>query len=125
MMIINFLDAFITLSCAAIGVRFGGVVGAALGCLIGACIGAVLAFGFVIARLGLRIPLPTLTGILLATALMSATLRLGPVPTGYLSLGLQIALGFAVYLAGILALLPQSRQLVGAQLARFGLASPS
>jgi len=124
MMVVNLLDALITLACAGIGAHLGGVAGAAFGCLVGACIGAALAFGFAIVKLGLRIPLTTLAGILLATSAMSAALRMAPTPTGYVSLGLQIALGIAVYSAGILALFRQSRQLIGAQLARIGLASP-
>ena len=123
MTIFNFLDAAVTLACAAIGVHLGGIVGAAIGCLVGACVGAALALGFVVAKLGLRIPLATLVGILLATALMSAVLRLAPIPAGYGSLGLQIALGAAVYAAAILTLFAQSRRLIVAQLARFRLAA--
>ena len=122
MTIFNFLDAAITMACAAIGVNMGGIFGAAIGCLIGTLVGTAIAFGFVVAKLGLRIPPAALVGVLLATALMSAVLRLAPTPHDYLALVSQMALGVVAYSAAIATLFPQARRLVGAQLARVRIA---
>ena len=65
---------------------------------------------FVVARLGLRLPLKALAGILAATAIMGAALHLVAAPVGALGLAAQIVAGVLIYAAAILVLFPQARR---------------
>ncbi|MBV8662885.1 MAG: oligosaccharide flippase family protein, partial [Hyphomicrobiales bacterium] len=114
----NAFDAAVTLAGGALGVHFGGVVGAAAGSLAGSCIGTLAAMTFVVARLGLRIPLNALAGVGAGAALMGAALRLLPAPGSLAGLALQIVAGAALYAVVILALFPATRRLARAPLSR-------
>jgi O-antigen/teichoic acid export membrane protein len=122
MTLFNFFDALVTLAGGAIGVHFGGVVGAAAGSLVGTCIGTLAAMSFVVARLGLRIPLRSLAGVLVGAAIMGAVLRLAPAPGNLPGLALQIVVGAAVYAAVILTLFPEARRLALAAVGRLPMA---
>ncbi len=111
MTVFNLLDAVVTLAGGAVGEHLGGVVGAAAGSLAGTCVGTVIAMTFVVARLGLRIPLATLVGILVATAIMGVALHAAPAPAHLPALALQIAGGVLIYGASIIALFPETRRL--------------
>ncbi len=111
MTIFNFLDAVVTLAGGALGEHFGGIVGAAIGCLAGTCVGTVVAMAFVISRLGLRVPVSSLAGIAIASAIMGAALHIAPAPENFHSLVFQIVCGGLIYVAGILALFPEARRL--------------
>lgn len=111
MTLFNFIDAAATLVGGAIGEHFGGGVGTAAGSLAGACVGAVLAMTFVVARLGLRMPLASIARVLVGAAIMGAALRLTPAPATAPALALHILAGGAIYAAVILALFPETRKL--------------
>jgi hypothetical protein len=72
---------------------------------------------FVVARLGLRLPLNALAGVFAASAIMGAALRLVPAPIGALGLTAQIVAGALIYAAGILVLFPQARRVARASFA--------
>ena len=57
MTVFNLIDAVAALAGGAVGEYFGGVVGAAVGCLAGTLVGSTVAMTFVVARMGLRLPL--------------------------------------------------------------------
>ena len=110
MTVFNLIDAVAALAGGAIGVHFGGVVGAAVGCLVGTLAGSMAAMAFVVARLGLRLPLSALAGVLAASAIMGAALRLVPPPSGALGLAALIVAGAFIYAAAILIFFPQARR---------------
>jgi O-antigen/teichoic acid export membrane protein len=110
MTIFNLIDAVAALAGGAVGEHFGGVVGAAVGCLAGTLVGSTAAMAFVVARMGLRLPLSALAGVLAASAVMGVGLRLVPAPIGALDLAAQILAGVFVYGATILVLFPQARR---------------
>jgi O-antigen/teichoic acid export membrane protein len=114
MTVFNILDAVVTLAAGALGEHFGGVVGAAAGSLVGTCVGTLVAMTFVFARLGLRMSLASLAGVLVGAAIMGAALRLFPAPANLPELALQILAGAAVYAAVILALFPATRRIAWA-----------
>jgi len=116
----NFIDAVAALAGGGIGVSFGGVLGAAAGCLAGTVVGSTAAMIFVVARLGLRLPLSALAGVLVASAIMGAALRLAPTPVGAAALAAEILAGVVIYAAAILALFPQARRIARAPLALVG-----
>jgi O-antigen/teichoic acid export membrane protein len=120
MTVFNFIDAVAALAGGAIGEYFGGVVGAAAGCLAGTLMGSAAAMSFVIGRMGLRLPLNALGGILAATAIMGVALRLVTAPVGALGLATQIAAGVFIYAAAILALFPRARSVARRVLALVG-----
>ena len=120
MTVFNFIDAVAALAGGAIGEYFGGVVGAATGCLAGTLVGSAAAMAFVIGRMGLRLPLNALGGILAATAIMGVALRLVAAPVGALGLATQIAAGVFIYAAAILALFPRARSVARRVLALVG-----
>jgi hypothetical protein len=55
----------------------------------------------------------TLTRILLATGVMSETIRLMPTPNNLLTLATTIAAGAATYLGVIILMFPECRALIG------------
>jgi len=110
-------DRFSALAGGAVGEYFGGIVGAAVGCLAGTLVGSTAAMTFVVARLGLRLPLAALAGVLAAAAIMGAGLRLVPAPIGALGLAAQIVAGALVYAATIFVLFPQARRVARAPFA--------
>lgn len=124
MTVFNFLDAVATLAGGALGEHLAGGVGVAAGCLAGSCVGTLLAMTFVVARLGLRMPLTSLAGVLVGAAIMGAALRLAPAPTSLLMLAVQIVAGMAIYAAVILALFPETRRLALAPFARRSILHP-
>ena len=111
MTVFNLIDAVAALAGGAVGEYFGGVVGAAVGCLAGTLVGSTAAMAFGVARLGLRLPLAALAGVLAASAIMGAALRLVPPPIGALGLAAQIVAGVFIYAAVILVLFPQARRI--------------
>jgi O-antigen/teichoic acid export membrane protein len=111
MMVFNLFDAAAALAGGAVGEHFGGGGGAAVGCLAGTLVGSTAAMTFVVARMGLRLPLNALAGILAATAIMGAALRLVATPIGVLGLATQIAVGVLIYAAAILVLFPSARRI--------------
>jgi O-antigen/teichoic acid export membrane protein len=117
MTIFNLVDAVAALAGGAVGEYLGGVVGAAIGCMAGTFVGSTAAMAFVVARLGLRLPLAALAGVLAASAIMGATLRLVPAPNGALGLAAQIVAGALIYAAAILVLFPQTRRVARAPFA--------
>ncbi len=110
MTVFNLIDAVAALAGGAVGEYFGGIVGAAVGCLAGTLVGSTAALAFVVARLGLRLPLAALAGVLAASAIMGVSLRLAPAPIGALGLAAQIVAGVFIYAAAILVLFPQARR---------------
>jgi len=110
----NVLDAAITLAGGAIGEHVGGAVGVAGGSLVGTCLGTAIAMAFVVGRLGLRMPLAPIAGILIGAAIMGAAMRLLPVPASLAGLVLHVALGATIYASSILALFPQARRIAWA-----------
>jgi hypothetical protein len=109
MTVFNLIDAVAALAGGAIGEYFGGVVGAAVGCLAGTVVGSAVAMTFVVARMGLRLPLTALAGILAATTIMGLALRLVAAPVGALGLATQIVAGVFIYAVAILILFPRAR----------------
>ena len=67
-------------------------------------VGSTAAMTFVVARMGLRLPLNALAGILVASAIMGAALRLVAAPIGAFALATQICVGVVIYAAAILVL---------------------
>jgi O-antigen/teichoic acid export membrane protein len=106
----NFIDAVAALAGGAIGVHSGGIVGAAIGCMAGTLVGSAAAMIFVVARLGLRLPIAALAGVLVASAIMGAALRLVATPVGAAALAAEILVGVVIYAAAILAFFPQARR---------------
>jgi hypothetical protein len=115
----NFIDSVAALAGAAIGEHLGGVSGAAAGCLAGTVVGSAVAMVFVVARLGLRLPLAALAGVVAASAIMGAGLRLLPQPIGAAGLAFQIVVGVFIYATAIVAFFPQARRIARAPLAFF------
>jgi O-antigen/teichoic acid export membrane protein len=111
MTVFNLIDAVAALAGGAAGEYTGGVVGAAVGCLAGTLVGSTIALTFVVARMGLPLPLQALAGILAASTIMGAALHAVAAPTGALGLATQIAIGVFIYAAAILALFPQVRRI--------------
>jgi hypothetical protein len=72
---------------------------------------------FVVARLGLRLPLSALAGVFAASAIMGAALRLVPAPVGAWGLAAQIVAGALIYAAAILVLFPAARRVARAPFA--------
>jgi O-antigen/teichoic acid export membrane protein len=117
MTVFNFIDALAAVTGGVLGVHFGGMVGAAAGSLVGACVGTLIAMSFVFIRLGLRIPLGQLAGVLVGAAVMGAALRLAPPPGNLAALALEIVAGAAIYAAVILAMFPEARRIARAPFA--------
>jgi hypothetical protein len=117
MTVFNLVDAVAALAGGALGEYLGGVGGAAFGCMMGTIVGSTAAMVFVVARLGLRLPLNALAGILAASAIMGAALRLVSAPVGALGLAAQIVAGALIYAAAILLLFPQARRVARAPFA--------
>ena len=117
MAVFNAIDAVLALAGAAIGEYSGGAVGAAIGCLAGTVIGSAAALSFVVARMGLRLPLAGLAGSLVATAIMGGALRFMPTPHGATGLAAHVVIGGVAYTAAILALFPTARRAAWAALA--------
>ena len=107
--------------CCVIGLRFGGLVGAALGILAGTTAAAVASFAYSFRRLGLPPPpARALLRIVLATGMMSASLRLMPEPSTLSAVAAMTAIGAAVYGGVIILVLPECRALVGQLAMHFG-----
>ncbi|THD44193.1 MAG: lipopolysaccharide biosynthesis protein [Bradyrhizobium sp.] len=110
MTVFNFLDAAASLIGGGLGEYFGGEIGAAVGCLAGTCLGSAAAMGFVVSRLGFRIPLAAIGAIALATIIMGMAIALAPPASGALGLAVRIIAGAAIYAAAIVALAPPVRR---------------
>jgi O-antigen/teichoic acid export membrane protein len=109
-MYVSMFEAVANTILCAIGLHFGGIVGAALGALCGTSAAAVMAFAYSFIRL--RLPPPslwTLGRILGATALMTISLRFMPMPDTVSSLALAVGAGSVIYAGLILAAFPEAR----------------
>ena len=107
-----------------IGLRFGGLVGAALGILAGTTAAAVASFAYSFRDWDCPPPARALLRIVLATGMMSASLRLMPEPSTLSAVAAMTAIGAAVYGGVIILVLPECRALVGQLAMRFGHVEP-
>lgn len=116
---ISVFDAAASMVFCAIGVHFGGVVGAAAGVVVGTTLSAIASFGLSVGALGLPFPAPwMLVRIVLATAVMGEVLTLTTTPVGIVAVASRIALGVAIYGSMIVVLFPQCRGIAGRLLMR-------
>jgi O-antigen/teichoic acid export membrane protein len=98
----------------AIGLYFGGIVGAALGVLAGTIAACIASFAY--SFLGLGLPAPsggTLMRIVLATGVMSVVVRLMPAPVNSMTLLLTIAVGATAYAGMIILTFGECRAMIG------------
>lgn len=114
----NFADATMTLLCAAIGLAYGGIVGAAVGCLIGTSFAALGALVYAARWLELPLDVSVYLRILVAVACMFVVLAATPAPQTALAITLKILLGAVCYGVALLALVPAVRRLLAARLSR-------
>lgn len=108
----NLGDALVTLACAAVGLKFGGIEGAVVGCLVGAALATGAAAIYATGWLDLRIPFGAYARILLAVAAMAAPLALTPAPQTTLWLAVKIGLGAALYFLVLSALFGEARAMI-------------
>lgn len=114
----NFADAVATMLCAAIGLAYGGIVGAALGCLVGTVI--VTGGALVYATRWLELPIHggAYLRIFAAVCGMFAALVNLPQPQTAVGIAVTIMIGAGVYAIALLAIFPALRNVVFARLSR-------
>ncbi|MGO4260128.1 lipopolysaccharide biosynthesis protein [Lysobacter sp. TAB13] len=96
---IDALETGLFLVGAAIGLRTMGLAGAAWGAFAAVLIGALVSFVIAVRKLDMPVPLAHLLRIVLATAVMAATLSVLPPLSGWAALIGAVVLGGAVYAA--------------------------
>jgi O-antigen/teichoic acid export membrane protein len=110
----NLFEMIANVLFCAIGLRFGGIVGAALGVLAGTIAASIVSFVYSFLRLGLPAPTGwTFLRIALATGVMSAAVLLMPAPVRSLTLILTIVVGAAVYAGMIILTFSECRAMIG------------
>lgn len=111
-------EALANIILCALGLHFGGVVGATIGVVIGTSLSTVASFAYTFA-LGLPSPSTfTLARIVVATGIMCAALTLLPAPVGAVAVTATILFGAAVYALVIALTFPECRSVVGRRLKR-------
>lgn len=111
-------EALANILFCALGLHFGGVVGATIGVVAGTSLSTIASFVYTFA-LGLPAPAPfTLARIGVATAIMCAALTLLPTPVGALAVTASSLYGAAVYALVIALTFPECRSVVGRRLKR-------
>ncbi|MDE2364038.1 MAG: lipopolysaccharide biosynthesis protein [Hyphomicrobiales bacterium] len=123
-MALNLADLAMTLGAAAIGMYFGGVIGAAIGCCIGTAFGALTSVCYAVFALGLPFHSLVYARILAAVALMSAVIAACPAAQGAVALTIQVLLGATAYGASVFALFPEVRAFARARIDTRGARSP-
>jgi O-antigen/teichoic acid export membrane protein len=109
----NMFETVVNVLLCAVGLYYGGLVGAALGVLAGTIAATIVSFAYSFLRLGLPAPTAWTFGrILLATGVMSETVRLMPTPVTLLDLALTIAVGAAAYVVVIILTFAECRALI-------------
>ena len=116
-LILNVVEALLTIALCIGGLWLGGLAGAALGCLLAAALGLAIAMGLA-QRHGLPIPAVMMAKIVLAAAVMGGGLKLIVWPEGVLGLAMTIAAGGTIYAAMLIGLFPDIRSVLATRLRR-------
>lgn len=114
----NLADAVMTMLCAAVGLAYGGIVGAAIGCLAGTTLVTLGALVFAVRWLELPIHLGAYLRIFAAVCGMFAVLVNLPSPRTATGIAITILLGALAYALSLLAIFPQVRRMLFARLFR-------
>jgi O-antigen/teichoic acid export membrane protein len=110
----NLFEAVVNVVFCAVGLYLGGIVGAAVGVLAGTIAACIASFAYSFLRLGLPAPSGwTLMRIVLATAVMSAVVRLLPAPVNSMTLVLTVAAGATAYAGMIILTFAECRAMIG------------
>jgi O-antigen/teichoic acid export membrane protein len=104
MVVVNAIDAVVTVVLSAVCIRYWGLVGAASATVVAALAAAIVSFAIGFLKLDLTLPFGHLGRIALATMAMAALLSKLPEAPTSLGLAMHIASGAAVYVV-VLALL--------------------
>lgn len=119
-MVLTMIETSLNVVFCALGLHFGGLVGAAFGMLLGTTITCIGGFAYCFARFGLPAPAAwTAPRILLACAIMSAGVRALPYQSNALSLVFAIVVGAVIYASAIVLFFPEIRMPVMRRLRRF------
>ena len=103
-LVLDVLEAVLTLVCCAIGLQYGGLVGACLGCFCAYLAISIYSFGVAVLRYRLVLPIAALLRFLVAGLVMAAAIHLPLFPPNWIGLGLRIGIGLLVYTAASLVL---------------------
>lgn len=116
----NIFETIANLLFCAIGIHFGGIIGATLGILAGTTAAAIASFVYSFIYLGLPAPSRwTILRILLATGVMGAGIRRMPLPSTPLTLALTVVVGSAIYAAMIILTFSECRAMIGRVAGRY------
>jgi O-antigen/teichoic acid export membrane protein len=95
--IVAAVDAAATLALSFVFVHRWGPTGGVMATVVAATLAATVSLAIALAKFDLRLPLDHLVPITVATAAMSAVLKLLPAAPSLLAVGLHIMLGAAIY----------------------------
>jgi O-antigen/teichoic acid export membrane protein len=95
--IVAAVDAAATLALSFVFVHRWGLTGGVMATVVAATLAATVSLAIALAKFDLRLPLDHLVPITVATAAMSAVLKLLPAAPSLLAVGLHIMLGAAIY----------------------------
>lgn len=113
-MLDNGFETIVNVLFCAVGLHFGGIIGASLGILGGTAAAAIASFAYSIIYLGLPAPSRwTVMRILLATGVMSAGIRQMPPPSTVLTLVLTVVVGATLYTGMIILTFSECRAMIG------------